>query len=392
MIFPLPWRKKYATLFQNGGERMKKIGLYIHIPFCVTKCPYCDFYSLPLNEQTQREHYTAAILDAVDCWAERLKVSADTLYFGGGTPSLLGGEYLSAIIRRVGERFSLFDGTPEITLEANPADDLYDTLSSFAAAGGNRLSLGMQSACSTELDVLGRRHTTADVERTVADARRAGLDNISLDVMLGVSGQTATSAVGSVRRAADLGAAHVSAYMLKIEEGTPYAACPPSLPDEDAVADMYLAIFDELERLGYRQYEISNAALNGQESRHNLKYWDCQPYLGIGPAASSCIGGHRFAYPRDLVHFMSGGMPMEEEVTATEVDSPEEYALLRLRLADGIEESAYLARFGTSVPVLWRQRAASLPSELVKTDDGGIRLTRQGFLLSNSLIRHILAK
>lgn len=371
---------------------MERIGLYIHIPFCVSKCPYCDFYSLPVTGEEQLDAYTAGLLTAIDMWAEKTGAVADTLYFGGGTPALLGGDRLAAVIRRVGERFSLFDGTSEITLEANPADDLADTLAAFAAAGGNRLSLGMQSACPAELDILGRRHTPADVERTVADAHRAAIYNISLDVMLGVSGQTVTSAVASARRAADLGATHVSAYMLKVEPGTPYGACPPPLPGEDDTADMYLAVFEELERLGYRQYEISNAALPGKESCHNLKYWDSQPYLGIGPAASSCLGGKRFAYPRDIQHFLSGGQAAAEPMAGSPVGSPEEYALLRLRLAEGLTVAGYTARFGEDIPALWRQRAAALPKEMVVCDGAGIRLTRQGFLLSNTLIGHILTE
>lgn len=371
---------------------MERIGLYMHIPFCVKKCPYCDFYSLPVTGEEALDAYTAGLLQAIDAWADKTNAVADTLYFGGGTPALLGGDRLATIVRRAGERFSLFDGTPEITLEANPADDLTDTLAAFAAAGGNRLSLGMQSACTAELEVLGRRHTPADVERTIAAAHRAGIRNISLDVMLGVSGQTVTSAVASVRRATELGATHVSAYMLKVEPGTPYGACPPPLPDEDATADMYLAVFEELERLGYRQYEISNAALPGYESRHNLKYWDSQPYLGLGPAASSCLDGKRFAYPRDMHYFLSGGQPVPEPDTGSPVGSPEEYALLRLRLAEGLTAAGFATRFGEAMPAAWRQRAAMLPPALVACDETGIRLTRQGFLLSNTLIGHILTE
>ncbi len=369
---------------------MEHVGLYIHIPFCVAKCPYCDFYSLPLSEETLLDAYTASLLRSLDEWAAKTDVKADTLYFGGGTPALLGGHRLAAVMRRAGERFALFDGTPEITLEANPADNLADTLAAFAAAGGNRLSLGMQSACPTELMALGRRHTPADVQRTVTDARRAGLDNISLDVMLGVPGQTVASAVSSACYAVEQGATHVSAYMLKLEPGTPYASCPPLLPEEDTVADAYLAVFDELERRGYSQYEISNAALPGRESRHNLKYWDSRPYWGLGPAASSCWAGRRFAYPRDIRAFMEGCAPVEEPTGDTAVGSPEEYALLRLRLREGLDGGLFEARFGHAIPAAWVRRAASLPKELVVCDDKGIRFSRRGFLVSNTLITHIL--
>lgn len=373
---------------------MERIGLYIHTPFCVAKCPYCDFYSRPLGTPLQAEAaldaYASGLLRSMDAWADRLPLTADTLYFGGGTPSLLGGARLAAILRRAEERFSLFSTTPEITLEANPADDLTDLLAAFAAAGGNRLSLGMQSALPQELVVLGRRHTPADVERTVGDARRAGIDNLSLDVMLGVSGQTVATACRSVDAAAELGATHISAYLLKLEADTPYGKCPPPLPDEDDTADMYLAAMERAQALGYEQYEISNAAKAGCESRHNLKYWDSRPYLGLGPAASSCLGGHRFTYPRDTAHFLSGGEPVEDPVGAIPVGCAEEYALLRLRLTEGLVEEAFVSRFGMELPAAWRRRAAELPSSLVRCDEQGIRLTREGFLLSNTLISQII--
>ena len=370
---------------------MRSMGLYIHIPFCVRKCPYCDFYSLPATEE-MLDAYTAGLLTAMERWAGRLPdYRAETLYFGGGTPSLLGGERLAAVIRRAGERFRLFDGDiPEITLEANPADDLAETLAAFAAAGGNRLSLGMQSAYPAELAVLGRRHTPADVEHTVADAHRTGLSNISLDVMLGISGQTVATAIGSVERAAALGASHVSAYLLKVEPDTPYGACPPPLPEEDATVEMYLAVMARLEELGYRQYEISNAARPGFEIRHNTLYWDSRPYLGIGPAASSCIGGRRFTYPRDIAGFLTGDEPVEDPEEGIPVGSPEEYAMLRLRLADGLQREAFFRRFGVEWPEIWQEHAAALPKSLVIADGAGIRLTREGFLLSNTLIGHIL--
>lgn len=371
---------------------MESIGLYIHVPFCVSKCPYCDFYSLPTVTEEWLDRYTDGVLFSLDRWAERLPCTADTLYFGGGTPALLGGERLSRIVKRAGERFRLFDGSPEITLEANPADNLRDTFAAFAAAGGNRLSLGMQSAYPSELAVLGRRHTPADVERAVEDARAVGIANLSLDVMLGISGQTEASALGSVQRVADLGATHASAYLLKLEPHTPYGQCPPPLPEEDDTADLYLAVMERLEQLGYSQYEISNAARAGCESRHNLKYWDSRPYLGIGPAASSCIGTRRFTYPRDISAFLDGGEPLPEEDSGIPVGSPQEYALLRLRLTQGLPEAGYVARYGEPIPAAWHHRAAALPPHLVVTDEAGIRLTREGFLLSNTLISHIIGK
>jgi len=372
---------------------VEPIGLYIHIPFCVSKCPYCDFHSAvlgsPLQAQAALDAYADGLLRALNLWASRLPATADTLYFGGGTPSLMGGERLARVIAEAQRLFGLKDA--EITLEANPADDLADTLSAFAAAGGNRLSLGMQSAVPAELRLLGRRHTPADVARTVADARRAGIDNISLDVMLGIGGQTAATACHSVDVAAELGATHLSAYLLKLEPGTPYGVRPPAdLPSEDETVELYHAAFARMEHHGYRQYEISNAALPGRESRHNLKYWDSRPYLGIGPAASSCVGGKRFTYPRDTAAFIAGGEPTEDPWAGAAVGSAEEYALLRLRLTAGLTAAAFSARFGGPLPTEWVERAAALPPSLVITDGEGIRLTREGFLLSNAVISRIV--
>ena len=371
------------------------VGLYIHVPFCLSKCPYCDFYSLPLAaDEEWLDRYTTAVETALDRWADRLNGPADTLYFGGGTPSLLGGERLARLIERAARRFSLKGA--EITLEANPADaeglnGLAETLRIFAQAGGNRLSLGMQSSSEDELRLLGRRHGAAAVIQAVEAAHKAGLANLSLDLMLAVEGQNEAS----VRRSADLcgklGAAHVSAYPLKIEEQTPFGKRNDlRLPGEDEAASLYLTACETLEKSGFRQYEISNFAQPGRESRHNLKYWTGAPYLGIGPSAHSCIGGRRFAYPRDLTAFLKGAEPQPEAEEEIRTGSPEEFLLLRLRLTDGLTETAYTARFGTAIPEVWRERAASLPRHLLVCDPKGIRLTREGFLLSNAILAELL--
>lgn len=368
------------------------IGLYIHVPFCLSKCPYCDFYSLAGQDAAAMDAYTAAMEQALDRWSARLGLTADTLYFGGGTPSLLGGARLVRLVEHAARRFGLSGA--EITLEANPADDLDDTLRAFAAAGGNRLSMGMQSASGEELRRLGRRHTPVQLERAMDAAARAGLSNVSLDLMLGISGQTPASAEQSVRTCARLGARHVSAYLLKIEEGTPYASRRDALdlPDEDAAAALYETAGAALEAAGYRQYEISNFAQPGYESRHNLKYWDEQPYLGLGPSAHSFLDGRRFYFPRDMTAFLAGKPPLpeaEDDSTIPE-NSPEEYLMLRLRLAEGVTEAGYAARFGQPLPANWRRRAAALPRELVLCDETGIRLTRRGFLLSNAILARLL--
>ena len=370
-----------------------KIGLYIHVPFCLSKCPYCDFYSLPLPGEEALDAYTEAVLVALDSWAEQLgRPEADTLYFGGGTPSLLGGGRLARIIGRAAARFGLAGA--EITLEANPGDDLLPVFQAFAGAGGNRVSLGMQAAEDEALLRLGRRHRTEQVEKAAGDARAAGLDNLSLDLMLATEGQTSASIARAVAFCRRLNARHVSAYLLKIEENTPFARerARLRLPGEEESAGLYEYACEALEGAGFQQYEISNFAQTGWESRHNRKYWESAPYLGIGPAAHSCLNGRRFAYPRDLAAFLAGSPPTEEP--ASLLDAREEYAMLRLRLTEGLLESAYRARFGEPLPPAWRRRAENLlrltPRPLLVCDKDGIRLTRAGFLLSNSVIGHIL--
>ena len=367
---------------------MNSIGVYVHIPFCDGKCPYCDFYSLPTPTPLLMDDYTEALIRAAADWSARTGVIADTVYFGGGTPSLLGAHRLSRVLSSVRAAFGVQDDA-EITMEVNPSRDLSEVLQAFYAAGGNRLSIGMQSVHNEELRLLGRRHTRQDVERTVSCARRIGLDNISLDVMLGIPKSTMESVVQSVDAAATMGARHVSAYMLKIEPDTPYGRCTPSLPDDDTTADMYLATMDRLDSHGFTQYEISNAAIDGYESRHNLKYWLSDPYIGIGPAASSYWNGRRFTYSRDISAFMRGEKPIADAATAIGVGSEQEYACLRLRLRDGIDEVEFSRRFRHTIPAIWRERASTLPRELVVSDQRGIRLTRQGFLVSNLLIGHI---
>lgn len=381
---------------------MKPIGLYLHVPFCLSKCPYCDFYSLPPTPDRQ-EAYLVAMEQAMDRWAETLAarnekpVQADTLYIGGGTPSLLGGKGLTRLIGAAVRRFGLNPDRAEITLEANPADHLADTLAAFAAAGGNRLSLGMQSADPIELALLGRRHTPADVERTVAEARQAGIGNLSLDLMLGLPGQATASVRQSVEVCRQMGASHVSAYLLKLEPGTPFFARQSTLdlPDEDASAALYLEAAQALEQAGYQQYEISNFARPGYESRHNTKYWDLQPYLGIGPAAHSFLFGQRFGYPRDLAAFLAGGEPepeqSREDTAVIPEGGPEEYLMLRMRLTAGVSEEAFRARFGRPIPSAWRRRAASLPPSLMVCEPQGMRLTREGFLVSNAILGRLLA-
>lgn len=365
------------------------IGVYIHVPFCKQKCPYCDFYSMPVTDETA-DRYTEVLCETLAREGERFS-GADTLYFGGGTPSLLGAGRLTRLCDAARDAFGLQQA--EITLEANPAECGEALFAAFAAAGGNRVSIGVQATENGALRRLGRRHTVEEAQAAVEAAHRAGIGNVSVDLMLGTEGQTEED----VRRAAALfarwGVSHVSAYLLKIEPHTPFGKCPPPLPDEDATATLYLTACEALEQEGFRQYEISNFARDGQVSRHNLKYWNSEPYLGLGPSAHSFYGGKRTAYPRDLRAFLEGGvrLPEADGEDAIPEGSETEYAMLRLRLCEGLRKEAFERRFGRGWPEQWTARARQLPATLVQADSERICLTREGFLVSNALLRAILS-
>lgn len=363
------------------------LGVYVHVPFCETKCPYCDFYSLTGTSDEDKDRYVQAVLHTADAYRGQ---SADTVYFGGGTPSLLGAERIAALLSGLRKCFTVTDDA-EITIEANPADDLADVMTAFSAAGGNRVSLGMQSGDDEGLGRLGRRHTTAQVDAAVQAVFSAGIRNLSLDLMLGTPHQTEQDVKNAVTRCTQLGANHVSAYLLKLEPDTPFGKRPPALPSEDETVALYHVAAEQLEAAGFVQYEISNFAKEGYRSRHNQKYWNLDPYIGIGPAAHSFFEGKRFYYPRSLVDFIDGKPPIYETADETiPENSPIEYAMLRLRLTEGLTACDFERRFGIPLPTEWVTRARSFPSSLVISDDNGIRLTREGFLVSDALIARIL--
>ena len=361
-------------------------GLYIHVPFCVSKCPYCDFYSLPLPDDTVLDAYADAVCRRLEVLPA---VKADTLYFGGGTPSLLGGKRIARLINAAAPFLTT---ETEITMEANPAESLYDTVAAFAAVGGNRLSLGMQAANDAALCALGRRHTTALLDNAVRDAHRAGIDNLSLDIMLGTPHQTRDDVKGAVAACVAYDAAHVSAYMLKLEPGTPFAACADTLalPDEDETVELYLDPVGKLSEAGYAQYEISNFARTGRESRHNLRYWQGRPYLGLGLAAHSDFGGRRFAAGRDMAAYLRGDW-IEESAGIGAEERREEYVMLRLRLNEGIDVADYAARFGRDFYGDFENALAPYRrAGLLREAGGRVALTPSGMLLSNSVLADML--
>lgn len=365
----------------------RPLGLYIHIPFCRSKCAYCDFYSLAQGED-RMDAYVSALRSSLRAAAPRAaRHTVDTVYFGGGTPSLLGAPRLSALLQTAADCFSLAPDA-EITFEANPesARDV-NALRALRGAGFNRVSLGMQSADDAELRAIGRVHTARDTEAAVRAARRAGFDNLSLDLIYGLPGQTFDRWRESLAAAVALAPEHLSCYALKIEPGTPLCARgdAAALPDDDAQADMYLRAAETLASHGYEQYEISNFARPGRASRHNLKYWTLSEYLGFGPSAHSDFGGRRFAVARDLGAFLAGNTSYSEDAAIDARERAAERVMLCLRTARGVAADEFDLPFDGAEAVL-RECASH---GLALRHDGRWRLTARGFLVSNAIILRV---
>ena len=372
------------------------LGLYLHIPFCRSKCDYCDFYSLA-GQDDRMDDYQKALLRHITETAPRTKKQVvNSVYIGGGTPSYYGEKRLLELLSTVRKKFTLSKDV-EITLEANPdsAGD-WRALRSLRRAGMNRLSLGVQSADDGLLRTLGRPHTFAQAEEAAAAARRARIRNLSLDLIYGLPGQDLAGWKDTLERAAALEPEHLSCYGLKVEEGTPLWDMQEKmdLPDDDAQADMYLWTVERLRALGYEQYEISNFARPGRASRHNMKYWTLCEYAGFGPGAHSDLGDVRYAYLPSLDTYCAGVeagvsvLESSEHIPSRERDI--EYVMLGLRLTQGISrqefENRYRLPFAPIQSVLERFRAtghAALAGERW-------RLTPEGFLVSNQIIGQAL--
>ena len=373
----------------------RHIGIYIHIPFCSSKCDYCDFYSLA-GAESQMDRYLTALIAHIEESAARLEpYYIDTVYFGGGTPSLFGARRLIRVFDAL-KRSCKVLVSAEVTLEMNPGTIDVRDLKLLRHAGFNRLSIGVQSANDSILRFIGRRHTFAQAERAVKAGTDAGFENISLDLIYGLPNQTREDFADTLSRAAALKPQHLSCYGLKLEPTTPMYALrnSPILPDDDTQADMYLYMVDALNRLGYRQYEISNFCQRGFESRHNMKYWLQQEYLGLGPGAHSYLGGLRFHYVRDLKAYMDGVLNGGEVVARKEeiprFERSSEYLMLGLRTCRGISADEYFSIYQSSFAPI-----DSLMHEFEQQGwarQTGLRwsFTPEGFLLSNRLIGEVL--
>lgn len=365
----------------------KNLGIYIHVPFCSSKCPYCDFFSYKCND-LEIKKYTNEVIKSLKYWsAKTSNTTVDTIYFGGGTPSLLKTERIVKIISEVKNYFTV-DKNCEVTLEINPNSCKLLDFNQLNKIGVNRISIGVQSANEDELKVLGRKHTNEDVITTVKMINAAGIVNYSMDLMIGISLQNEERLINSINFCSDLGCSHISAYLLKVEENTPYSNIKNrlNLPSDDKQSDLYYSLYDKLEEKGYKNYEISNFSKLGFESKHNLKYWLYDNYLGIGPSAHSFFNGRRFFYPRSFSEFYNNNF-----IDDTYEDKELEYSMLRLRLKNGLTQNDYKTKFKKKIPEMYYKNAIPYSNAgFVICDDNGIRITKKGILLSNTLISNII--
>lgn len=362
----------------------KSLGIYIHIPFCEKKCPYCSFYSVKCSEEMQQK-YTEKVCAEIEKWGKNLKKRVSTIYFGGGTPSLIGAEKIIKILDTINKNFEVLN--PEITLEVNPADYSSVDFEKLAFSGVNRVSVGAQALDDKSLKVLGRRHSVNDIIKTYKSVKLAKIDNISFDMIIGFPGQSLDDIKNFLNFYKENRLSHLSAYLLKVEPGTPYFESNLEFISDDICSDFYIFISNEMKKMGYEHYEISNFSLPGKRSRHNLKYWNLEDYLGIGPSAHSLIDGKRFYYENDINNFILSPKILDEGIGGT----PEEYAMLRLRISDGLVNEEYQKKFGTSIPEEYFKKAKKFEDfGLVKINENNIVLSPKGFLLSNKIIGDLI--
>lgn len=373
--------------------------LYVHVPFCRRKCPYCDFYSVPAEE--------AALAAYPELLCRQLELTprpawpgvVDTVFFGGGTPSLLSPPAIAAVLAGIDRHFGL-TAVAEITLEANPGTVTLESLAGYRAAGVNRLSLGIQSLQPEQLQRLGRIHSSRDARQAVGWARQAGFDNLSCDLMFALPGESAVALQAEIRAFLDLAPEHLSCYGLSIEEATPFyhlhRAGELPLPDDELYRQHYLELHETLQAAGYEHYEIANYARPGQQCRHNLTYWRRLPYLGIGAGAHSFAGpgwGKRLAVPRDLTRYAAvlgqNVDPSEELERFDRQGAMAETLYLGLRTAEGVCDRQFRTRFGLGVAEAFPAAVARAGQRLVRKD-GCWRLDLDGWLLYDHLIASFL--
>lgn len=385
----------------TAGE--KELELYVHIPFCVQKCLYCDFLSMPVDESVRR-HYVNQLIEEIEQKAENYKAyQVTSLFFGGGTPSILSETQITEMMEALQKNFSI-KSDAEITIECNPGTLTRQKIAEYKASGINRISLGLQSAKNQELKKLGRIHTFEEFLHNYDLVRKSGFDNVNVDVMSALPGQTVSDWEYTLKEVISLRPEHISAYSLIIEEGTPfyqsYAADeqrreegeePLFLPDEETERAMYRLTGELLLEKGYERYEISNYAKKGRECRHNIGYWTRKNYLGLGLGSASLVENVRFSNTSDLKEYLNGMFKPQEKEVLERKEQMEEFAFLGLRMMEGISRKRFAQIFGVEIEAVYGdviQRMTKLG--LLKQQTGNIFLTEEGISVSNYVMSEFL--
>ncbi|MFR6170738.1 MAG: radical SAM family heme chaperone HemW [Blautia sp.] len=376
----------------------KDLGLYVHIPFCVRKCEYCDFLSWSAGEE-EREQYVNALLSEIESYRDFVKgYRVSTIFVGGGTPSVLRPKQMERILQKIYEVFEL-EKRPEITIEVNPGTVDEEKLQCYKANGVNRLSMGLQSVKDEKLRLLGRIHTYQEFAESYELARKVGFDNISIDLISSVPGQTLQEWKEELEIAAVQNPEHISVYQLIIEEGTPfyekYAEHPELLPDEETSREIYLWTGRFLKEAGYEQYEISNYAKPGKESRHNLKYWERGDYLGLGLGAASMVRNIRMSNTKDMKTYLERcdkPKTMREDVQFLEEPRQmEEFMFLGLRKTRGVSKKEFRRIFGREMDMVYEKALHKcLENGMLLEHKDRIFLSEEGTLLSNMVLSEFL--
>lgn len=371
-----------------------KKGLYLHIPFCIKKCHYCDFLSAPATK-LERKDYVFSLKKEILAY-QKYGYSADTIFFGGGTPSLLAAEEIRVLVDALDQAFTITKQA-EITIECNPETVDREKLAALREMGFNRISFGLQSALDKELAILGRVHNYAKFLSAYQAARKEGFSNISVDLMSAIPGQTLKSWEQTLQEVLALNPSHISAYSLIIEEGTAFYRKQEELdlPEEEIERLMYYKTEELLSKAGYRQYEISNYAKPGYESRHNLKYWSLEEYIGMGLGASSYLEGTRFHNPVSIAEYKRNCGELEklrkEEEYLSERQQMEEFCFLGLRKRRGIAEKEFLDRFGKGIKEVYGEVIEKFyDMGLLIKEDGRIFLSKRGIDVSNQIFAEFL--
>lgn len=371
--------------------------LYLHMPFCVRKCAYCDFLSFPSGAKTQRM-YAKRLMEDIDVMGKRYgEIPVETIFIGGGTPSVPDSGLIVEIMEHVRHAFHVADGA-EISMEANPGTVTREKLTDYRKAGINRLSFGLQSANDRELKLLGRIHTWAEFLESFTLARECGFANLNIDLMSALPGQTCESWKETLSRVTDLDSEHISAYSLIIEEGTPFGERYGSeegrklLPDEDSEREMYHETKQFLKDCGYERYEISNYAKPGRECRHNIGYWTGVPYLGLGLGASSYLDGCRFTVNPDMKQYLEEKPGMFTDIEKlTKKDMEEEFFYVGLRMTAGVSLSEFERRFGISAKEIYPGLMETFVKEKAARFEGDrFVLTDYGLDVSNYIMAQFL--